>query len=368
MKIQLHDITKRFGELVAVDDISLTINDGEFLTLVGPSGCGKTTTLRMIAGLESPTEGSIVFDGEDVTNYSPQERQVAFVFQDYALYPHMTGYKNMSFALEDSGNLSSSEIEERIHTTAEMLGIEEHIDKKPSELSGGQQQRVALGRSIVRDPTVFLLDEPLSNLDAKLRVEMRAELQELHQELGTTMIYVTHDQAEAMTMSDRIAILNGGKIQQVSPPEYAYNRPVNRFVAKFVGSPSMNFLPCRRREDGTIEANPFSVDEPGTLDTDVVELGVRPEDIELDRAAADPSCEVRVFEQVGSYNLAHLQIQNRDDDLVAQVPGNEYYSVGERVGATISRDRFYLFEESGKTAHDLEFVEERGKQASNISQ
>jgi multiple sugar transport system ATP-binding protein len=350
MKLEIDNLTKTFGDLVAVEDVSMTIGDGEFVTFVGPSGCGKTTTLRCVAGLESPTSGTIRIDGEDMTDASPQERGTAFVFQDYALYPHMTARKNMSFALEDTA-MPSTEIRESVESTAEMLGIEDHLDQKPGELSGGQQQRVALGRSIVRDPRVFLLDEPLSNLDAKLRIQMRAELQQLHREIGSTTIYVTHDQEEAMTMSDRIAILNHGRLQQIAPPEVAYSQPANQFVAGFIGSPSMNFVESTV-VDGTVETPGFSLAAPDGVPEGDVTHGVRPENIELgedEEGHADAS--VAVFEQVGSFNIVHLDVRGLDDEIVAQVPGAQHFEPGDRVPVQIDTDRIHLFAEDGAAVH-----------------
>ncbi|WP_424004810.1 ABC transporter ATP-binding protein [Haloarcula salina] len=353
MEIQLHDITKRFDELVAVNDLSMTIRDGEFLTLVGPSGCGKTTTLRMIAGLETPTDGVIEFGGEDMTYSSPQERELAFVFQAYALYPHMSARKNMSFALEHT-DVPEEEIEQRITETASMLGIEEHLDKNPPELSGGQQQRVALGRSIVRDPEIFLLDEPLSNLDAKLRVKMRAELQQLHREIQTTTIYVTHDQEEAMTMSDRVAILNNGDLQQIDTPEVVYSQPANRFVAGFIGSPSMNFIDCRFDESsGTIQTGAFAIDAPSDVSGDAATLGVRPEEMTIVPASdGDFSAEVTVFEQIGAYNIIHLSVDGLDEGIVAQVDGSKHFDAGDVVGVEIDPKYVHLFDASDEAVYN----------------
>ena len=350
MTVELDSVTKRFGDLLAVDDVSLTIDDGEFLTLVGPSGCGKTTTLRCIAGLEEVSEGTIHFDGRDVTNLSPQQRNIAFVFQNYALYPHMTARRNMSFALEDQG-MSAPDIEQKVSETAEMLGITEQLNQKPGELSGGQQQRVALGRSIVRDPDVFLLDEPLSNLDAKLRVQMRAELQKIHNQLNRTMIYVTHDQEEAMTMSDRIAIMNRGRLQQVSPPAEAYYQPTNRFVASFIGSPAMNFIGCQ--DDGErIETAAFSAPKPETVTETVAEVGVRPEDIELTEDGGESRADVSVFEQLGSYNIVYLDVDGVDDEFIAQVPATKYFEPGDRVGVSVTGGRYHLFTGDGTAVHN----------------
>jgi multiple sugar transport system ATP-binding protein len=349
MQVKLKNITKRFdGSVIAVDDVSLEIEDGEFLTLVGPSGCGKTTTLRCIAGLEDVSEGVIEFGGEDVTNTSPKNRHIAFVFQNYALYPHMTAKRNMTFALEDQG-VPREEIIKKVNKTAGMLGISEQLDQKPGELSGGQQQRVALGRSIVRDPAIFLLDEPLSNLDAKLRIEMRAELQQIHEQLGKTTIYVTHNQEEAMTMSDRIAVMNDGVLQQVSPPAEAYHQPNNRFVAKFIGSPTMNIISCR--DDGEkIETPAFSISKPPKVDNTVVEMGVRPEDIRLSEDSM-LTARVNVFEQLGSFNIVYLDIKGMDEELTAQVPAGQYLEPGMEIGISIVGQRCHLFDKDGSSVY-----------------
>jgi multiple sugar transport system ATP-binding protein len=354
MRVTVENVSKRYGDLTAVDDLSLDIRDGEFVTLVGPSGCGKTTTLRMIAGLEIPDEGRITFGDRDVTDLPAQKRDIAFVFQGYALYPHMTARRNMTFALEDEG-LPSDEVSRKVDDAAEMLGIHEHMDKRPGQLSGGQQQRVALGRSIVRDPKIFLLDEPLSNLDAKLRIQMRAELQKLHRRLETTMVYVTHDQEEAMTMSDRIIVLNGGRLQQVSKPEVAYHRPRNRFVAEFIGSPSMNFLPCDRAGD-RLTAGPFGLDAPADLAREPVELGVRPEDVLLD-AGGQVTGHVEVFERVGSFNIVYLAVEGYDEEVVAQVAGDSHFQVGSTVDVSVREDRIHLFDEDGESVHNPPLTE-----------
>src|SRR5437016_2121365 len=242
--VTLRNLTKTFKSVVAVDNVSLEIKDKEFLVLVGPSGCGKTTALRMVAGLEEATSGEILIGDRLVNDVSPKDRNIAMVFQNYALYPHMTVYKNMAFSLK-LRRTPKGEIERRVKAAADILGIGDLLDRKPKQLSGGQRQRVAVGRAIVRQPEVFLFDEPLSNLDAKLRVNMRAELIKLHERLDATMIYVTHDQVEAMTMGDRIVVMRNGFIQQVGPPMEVYNQPQNQFVAGFIGSPPMNFLDAR---------------------------------------------------------------------------------------------------------------------------
>src|ERR671927_681917 len=257
-QIELEHLTKVFqGGTLAVDDVSLRVEDGEFMILVGPSGCGKSTTLRMIAGLESLTSGELRIGGKVVNDRTPAQRDVAMVFQSYALYPHMTVAKNMGFALKKAG-LPGEEIHRRVSEAAELLGIADQLDRKPANLSGGQRQRVAMGRAIVREPTAFLLDEPLSNLDAKLRIQMRAEITRIHRRVGATTVYVTHDQTEAMTLGDRLAVMNGGVIQQLGPPEELYERPRNLFVAGFIGAPPMNFLPAEV-VDGRLELPVASV-------------------------------------------------------------------------------------------------------------
>src|SRR5881409_4302400 len=244
-EIELNDITKRYPDgFEAVKHMDLGIKDGEFMILVGPSGCGKSTALRMIAGLEDITEGDLKIGGEVVNERAPKDRDIAMVFQNYALYPHMTVRENMGFALKLAG-VDRAEIDRKVSEAARVLDLEQHLDRKPANLSGGQRQRVAMGRAIVRDPKAFLMDEPLSNLDAKLRVQMRAEISRLQQQLGTTTVYVTHDQVEAMTLGDRVAVMRAGVLQQVDTPKVLYERPQNLFVAGFIGSPAMNFLPAR---------------------------------------------------------------------------------------------------------------------------
>ena len=244
--VELRRLTKRYGTAAtAVENLSLSLSKGELLVLVGPSGCGKSTTLRCIAGLEDPSEGDVRIAGESVVGSTPEERAIAMVFQNYALYPHKTARQNIGFGLKMTTDRSSEAIEREVSRVADTLGIDDLLDKKPKSLSGGQQQRVALGRAIVRDPEVFLLDEPLSNLDATLRARMRTEIQELQRSLDVTTVYVTHDQTEAMTIGDRIAVLRDGRLQQVAEPMACYRRPANRFVASFIGEPSMNFFECR---------------------------------------------------------------------------------------------------------------------------
>ena len=287
-EIELRDVVKRFGTVTAVDRINLTVEDKEFIALVGPSGCGKTTTLRMIAGLEELTEGEIYIGDRKVNDVPPKDRDIAMVFQNYALYPHMSVYKNMSFGLR-LRRLARNEIDSRVREGARILGIEELLARKPKELSGGQRQRVAMGRAIVRKPRAFLFDEPLSNLDAKLRVQMRGELAKLHEQLETTIVYVTHDQIEAMTLAERIVIMKDGVIMQTGTPLEVYNKPKNIFVAGFIGSPAMNFFDVRVTErDGalSVEGENFKMAVPSSLRNRYLKtknqeavLGIRPQDI-----------------------------------------------------------------------------------------
>ncbi|WP_232662038.1 ABC transporter ATP-binding protein [Pseudonocardia sp. TRM90224] len=298
-EVRLEAVRKEFGKAVAVEDLSLTIRDREFLTLVGPSGCGKSTTLRMICGLERASAGEIFFDDKEVGYLPANKRDVSMVFQSYALYPHRTVGENIGFALRMM-RVPKATIQEKVLTAATTLGIEDLLDRKPRELSGGQRQRVALGRAIVRDAGAYLLDEPLSNLDAQLRVTMRAEIKRLHADLRRTFIYVTHDQVEAMTMSDRIAVLKDGRLQQCAAPEEIYDRPATRFVAKFMGSPPMNFLSGELRdEDGVrrFRSGDLAVDLPGLpdLDESQVELGIRPEHVRVSATPQEGHLPGKVF-------------------------------------------------------------------------
>ena len=288
--VRLQSVSKKFGETVVVDDVTLDIADREFVVLVGPSGCGKSTTLRMIAGLETSSGGDIFIGDRRVNDLGPKDRDIAMVFQNYALYPHMNVYDNMAFGLK-MRHMPKAEIDQRVKEAADILGLGPLLKRKPKEMSGGQRQRAALGRAIVRHPAVFLMDEPLSNLDAKLRVQTRTEIVKLHQRVATTMIYVTHDQIEAMTMGHRIVVMKDGVVQQVAPPQEVYDRPANQFVAGFIGSPTMSFLPCRLEADGDAlyaRAPSFKVQIPperraslAAASGESVTLGVRPEDISL---------------------------------------------------------------------------------------
>ncbi len=355
-------ITKIFHddneEIRAVDEVSIDVADGEFLVLVGPSGCGKSTTLRMVAGLETVSSGELRLGDEVINNRRPQELDIAMVFQSYALYPHMTVRENMSFGLEESTDLSDAEIDQRVQDAAELMGIADLLDRKPGELSGGQQQRVALGRAIVRDPQVFLMDEPLANLDAKLRAQMRTELQRLQADLGVTTIYVTHDQTEAMTMGDRIAILNDGKLMQVATPLEAYHRPANLFVAGFIGDPSMNFFEMTLEGDRLVGEHfeyPLSADLRESVgDATSITLGVRPEDIQLrDSVESDHDYEtvVDVVEPMGDENNIYLGFnEGHEDTFVATVSGMRSFESGQRTVARIPERAIHLFDtETGET-------------------
>jgi len=316
--VELQSVTKRFGEFVAVDDVSMQIEDGKFTVLVGPSGCGKTTTLRMIAGLEEITAGQIKIGERVVNRVPPKDRDIAMVFQNYALYPHMDVFNNMAFGLK-LRRTPKKEIRERVGEAAELLGITDKLKAKPRELSGGQRQRVAVGRAIVRNPMVFLFDEPLSNLDAKLRVQMRTELEELHHKLQTTTVYVTHDQVEAMTLGDKIAVMRDGIIQQYASPQETYDNPSNQFVAGFIGSPAMNFFPASAsQEDGrlTLSGEGFRIDVPSERSHDAVlpervVMGVRPEDLSgpTTDEANTVSFTVTVKEQLGHSLLVYGYVE-----------------------------------------------------------
>jgi len=357
-KVRLVNVVKRFGNVIAVDNVSLDIRDGEFFCLLGPSGSGKTTILRLIAGLEFPDEGDIYIDDELVNNIHPKDRDVAMVFQNYALYPHMTVYENIAFPLiarKKQLKLSNDEIRKRVIEVADMLGISHLLNRKPSQLSGGEQQRVALARALVRQPKVFLMDEPLSNLDAKLRLLMRTELKRLQKKLGITTIYVTHDQAEAMSMADRIAVLNKGRVQQVGTPDELYNKPSNVFVAGFIGVPPMNMIPCRidqRDRKPVIVCEGFE----RVIDEDVyreieshgygpeILLGIRPEHLSISREAVPGSIpvEVLIAESLGSETIVNVKLVNTI--VKVKAPPNAKYNMGERVYLVVDWNRMLLFD------------------------
>jgi multiple sugar transport system ATP-binding protein len=337
---------------VAAQEIDLDIADGEFVVLVGPSGCGKSTTLRMVAGLETPTGGRILIGDEDVTSAAPQDRDIAMVFQSYALYPHKTVRDNLAFGLR-MRRVAKDEIGSRVEQAARKLGLEQFLDRKPGQLSGGQRQRVALGRAIVRDPKAFLFDEPLSNLDAKLRVQTRAELARMHRQLGATMLYVTHDQEEAMTLGDRVAVLDDGRLQQVASPAEVYCRPANVFVAGFIGSPAMNFFEGMLGVEGTsrefTSAYFTTVLREGAdpaLPAGPAVLGVRPQDIRIsDGTEADARALVDVVELLGSELLVHLRLRGETDlNLRALFPESVRVSEGATIGLNFRRDRLHFFD------------------------
>lgn len=357
--VRLENVCKTYdGGVIAVKDVNVDINDKEFVVLVGPSGCGKTTTLRMIAGLEEISSGNISIDGVVVNDVAPKDRDIAMVFQNYALYPHMTVYENMAFGLK-LRKFPKDEIEQRVHEAAQILNIEEFLDRKPKALSGGQRQRVALGRAIVRKPKVFLFDEPLSNLDAKLRVQMRTEISKLHQRLGATMIYVTHDQTEAMTMGDRIVVMKDGIVQQINTPLNLYHSPANKFVAGFIGSPAMNFL------RGTItNGNGLEFAENGTKvrlkirKKDIprlrkyvgkeVWLGVRPEHI-LDKSAGKSQsfsyakAKVDVVEPMGNEIYVYFTTGN-DTQYVARISALEEPKAGHTIEFAFDMSKAHFFD------------------------
>lgn len=324
----------------ALTDFSIDINDGEFVVLVGPSGCGKSTSLRILAGLEEPTSGRVFIDGSDVTDMEPSKRDIAMVFQNYALYPHMSVFDNMAFSLKMK-RASAKKIKDSVEEAAEILGITDYLSRKPRELSGGQRQRVAVGRAIVRHPRVFLFDEPLSNLDAKLRVQMRNELARLHSKLRATMIYVTHDQAEAMTLGDRIVVLKDGYIQQVAPPLHVYNKPVNRFVAGFIGSPAMNFFKAEVTS-GRLKTLGSLLGEVG-IDDGTCTLGVRPEDVKaMDSSHDGLVCSVEVVETLGNEKVVIGTVQG--EQITFRADPELDVSPGGEVRLSLNLDRVHFFE------------------------
>ncbi|TYL37144.1 ABC transporter ATP-binding protein [Natronococcus pandeyae] len=371
-RVQLEHVTKRYEDVIAVDDMNLDIEDGEFVCLVGPSGCGKSTTMETIAGLTRPSDGNVYIGDRDVTNLAPKDRGVAMVFQNIALFPHMDVFDNVSFGLR-LRKYDDEEIERRVEQAADIVQLEGMLERMPDEMSGGQRQRVAIARAIVRNPDVFLMDEPLANLDAKLRVHMRTELQRLHRELGTTIVYVTHDQAEAMTMSDRIAVLNAGKLQQIDPPLVCYNEPANLFVAGFIGSPSMNFVQGEV-VDGGLETKNFDVEldhaaVPGAGTGDTATLGVRPEDIHLARkadAVTHPTSRIEVttdvLEPMGDEIFVYLMLgegaertmeedpMESPDQLLMSVTPDTDIREGETVDVVLDRSNVHLFDAANGNA------------------
>jgi len=356
-------LTKKFGDVIAVNDLDIYVEDKEFLVLVGPSGCGKTTALRCLAGLEDATQGHILIGDQVVNDIAPKDRDIAMVFQSYALYPHMSVYDNMAFGLK-LRKTPKAEIKKRVEKAANILGIETLLDRKPRQLSGGQRQRVAVGRAIVREPKVFLFDEPLSNLDAKLRVETRANISKLHQQLQTTFIYVTHDQVEAMTMASRIAVINKGLLQQIDTPQTLYDFPNNLFVAGFIGSPSMNFFPAHLRKDGKelyVDGGSFRLKVPedrtgpymSHVDKPVI-FGIRPENIHNpgfappDIFGQPVECVVDVTELMGNEIFVYLKTGN--NSFVARVDPRTRFQVDEKVQVVFNLNYMHIFDQDTEQA------------------
>jgi ABC-type sugar transport system ATPase subunit len=354
--VELQHVTKRFGNVEVITDLSLGIEEGSFTALLGPSGCGKSTLLRMIAGLEEVTIGSLLIDGVDETETPPAKRGTAMVFQSYALYPHLTVRQNIAFSLS-LAHAPRQVQDQQVARVSKMLQLDQLLDRRPAQLSGGQRQRVAIGRALVRDPKVFLFDEPLSNLDAALRSQMRVELAKLHQDVKTTMIYVTHDQVEAMTLADKIVVLDKGVISQAGSPLELYNKPANKFVASFIGSPAMNFV---KAEVASKAGNDFTVTLPGGKTATVtsrggtaggtsVEVGVRPEHLRLVAVGAAGSSfdgTVSIVEQLGNSTL--LYVDTPGGTLIVEAEGNLKAAVGDKVGLTIDQSQSHLFGADGK--------------------
>src|SRR5882724_5590844 len=344
-QVSLRDVRKSYAGLEVIHGVSCEIADGELVVIVGPSGCGKSTLLRMVAGLEEISAGEVAIGGRVVNAVEPRDRDIAMVFQNYALYPHMTVFGNMAYGLRIRG-LAKSEIAARVGRAAEILQLDKLLDRKPRALSGGQRQRVAMGRAIVRDPQVFLFDEPLSNLDAKLRVQMRVEIKKLQQTLATTAIYVTHDQVEAMTLADRLIVMNAGRAEQIGAPLELYERPATQFVGGFIGSPAMNFVPGLVGEGGTV------VLEDGTTlpaaanaaAGRTVTIGLRPEHFALDGAAAPLHLAVELIEQLGADTIVHGSLGKAGETILARLPGTVRVKIGETIPLTIPAEHIHLFD------------------------
>ncbi len=328
-QIVLNQVKKQFGDVVVIPPLDLNIEDGEFVVFVGPSGCGKSTLLRLIAGLEDVSGGSIVIDGAEAADQPPAKRGLAMVFQSYALYPHMTVRKNIAFPLK-MAKMAQEEIDQRVENAAKVLNLTDYLDRKPGQLSGGQRQRVAIGRAIVRQPAAFLFDEPLSNLDAALRVGMRLEISELHKRLATTMIYVTHDQVEAMTMADKIVVLNAGSIEQVGSPLELYRSPKNRFVAGFIGSPKMNFI------EGEVAKS-----------LGAASIGIRPEHLIVSKDTGDWEGRVGVAEHLGSDTFIHIHDTGLAETITVRVDGEVDFKHGDSVKLSMRSEMIHLFDENG---------------------
>ena len=341
--LDLKNVTKIYPNgTKAVHETSLSINEGEFMVFVGPSGCGKSTLLRMVAGLEDITEGDINLDGKLMNEVDPSERDVAMVFQNYALYPHMNVYNNLAYGLKNRG-IDKETIDQKVNDAAKLLQISDYMQRKPSMLSGGQRQRVAMGRAIVRNPKIFLFDEPLSNLDAKLRIQMRLEIKKLQQKVGVTSIFVTHDQVEAMTLADRLAVINNGIIEQLGTPIEIYDNPKSLFVAGFIGSPQMNFLDGNLKNK-TLSAEGFEIKDINTDFEGEITLGIRPEHLSQSENALI-NLKVDLVEQLGSDNLVYGQLKNKKD-FCYRCPGNQTIEKGSNLSLNIENNKYYIFDKS----------------------
>ncbi|WP_223549608.1 ABC transporter ATP-binding protein [Pseudomonas sp. A-B-19] len=353
IKLKLDNVNKQLGGARILRDVSLQIAAGEFVVFVGPSGCGKSTLLRLIAGLDSICSGDLLIDGRRVNDLEPRERGVGMVFQSYALYPHMSVYDNISFGLKLARTEKSS-LRERVLKTAQILQLDKLLQRKPKELSGGQRQRVAMGRAMAREPDILLFDEPLSNLDASLRVQMRNEIARLHARLGSTMIYVTHDQVEAMTLADKIVVLNGGRVEQVGSPRELYERPASRFVAGFLGSPRMNFLPARLHVPGetslvdtpVLGMTPLPFDSSNLAPDAPLSLGIRPEHVSLKAAQGTAGVVVTGVEYLGSETYVHLDT-GQDEPLICRCEVNAGWQVGDQVELQLEFGNLHLFDADG---------------------
>ncbi len=362
--LELQSITKSFGEAKVIHDINLAIQDKEFVVFVGPSGCGKSTLLRIIAGLESSTSGQIVIDGQDVSDAHPIDRGISMVFQSYALYPHLSVYENIAFPLRVQ-KTAKEELNERVMRAADILQLTDKLDLKPGQLSGGQRQRVAIGRSIVRNPKIFLFDEPLSNLDAALRGDMRVELSQLHRDLQATMVYVTHDQVEAMTMADRIVVLNGGRIEQFGTPMELYHHPATKFVAGFIGQPNMNLLPAdvTNVADGQLQVK-FSTGYAMTIPVDTstakvgdkVDVGIRPEDVHLG-AEGGLDVHIKVLERLGGVSIAYGSVRDAATKFCASLPGDARITEGGTVALSFNPQDCHVFGSDDRVLRRLETPE-----------
>ncbi|HTP83788.1 MAG TPA: sn-glycerol-3-phosphate import ATP-binding protein UgpC [Alphaproteobacteria bacterium] len=363
--VALRGVTKSYAGHQAIHGVDLAITDGEFIVVVGPSGCGKSTLLRMVAGLETITGGEISIGERVVNRLEPKDRDIAMVFQNYALYPHMSVYDNMAYGLKIRG-MARSEIEARVRKAADILQLGDFLERKPRQLSGGQRQRVAMGRAIVREPAVFLFDEPLSNLDAKLRVQMRIEIKKLHASLGVTSIYVTHDQVEAMTLADRLVVMNAGRAEQIGTPIEVYTRPATTFVAGFIGSPAMNMLPARRGSTGRFLDLPGGVrlDLPVPLsgeDGQTVTVGIRPEHVAPDPAGAFRLV-VDLVEALGTDTVVHGHLAPENQTFTVRLPGNAQVAEGDALPLSVAPEHVHLFDTQSGARLDGPLAPETGRQ------